>query len=335
MLETISSGIILYKLCSDLILKKKAKVLYIPTGEFLQLYTVSFLLKKRFPKVNVVLDVLNYGILDKSYKIYFLRLQKNGIGLFRSIAITSAIFITHSFMKFTISYADYIMTVSKDFVVKIKKDYKKDTIDFTPSGVNKPRVNMAKKDKSYLGVYIGRMTLEKGIFDVLSTWQDVIKKSPDARLALAGYADPVMTDAIHDEIKKKGIEENVTFLGDVTEKKKDRLLRESSLFIHLAHREPLFPVITILEGFSYGLPAIVYKMPVLSSSIAQFGFSKESMYIVENGNVKEAAKKIISYEKLSKDQREKKFKSAIHNASLFSWDVIAKKEFSVIQKFLT
>lgn len=333
LLETISSTIILYNISASLIKNNDTKVLYFPTGEFLQLYIASFFLKKRYPHVKVVLDILNYGILDKDYKTYFYRLRKNNSGLIRSIVITVTIWFSHTLMKHTIAHADYIFTVSREFKNRIKKDYKKESINFTPSGVEMPNKSTNKNFK-YQGLYIGRMTLEKGVYDVINAWEYVIQKNPKASLALAGYADDVTKTSILNKIKEHSLEKNVVFMGDITEEKKKDLLSKSELFLHLAHREPLFPVITILEGWSYGLPTVFYDMSVYHSADKEFKFSKLCLYPITNGDIFASAKAVTSYLNLSSDKKETKRKSAIENASSFSWDVIAKKEWDVIQNLI-
>ncbi len=329
LLETISSTIILYQQSAKLIKSNGAKVLYFPTGEFLQLYIVSLLLKIRFSHIKVILDILNYGILDKNYSTYFNRLKKSETGFIRSVVITVTIWFSHTLMKYTIRHADYIFTVSREFQNKIKRDYHKSTISFTPSGVEVPRLKK-KKIAKFLSIYIGRMTVEKGIYEVISTWNEVVKVIPSAKLALGGYADAVTKAAILKELQEKSIKNNVTFLGDVTEEKKAELLEDSELFIHLAHREPLFPVITILEGWSYGLPTIFYDMSVYESALKEFRFSTNCLYAVKNQSVLQAAKAIVNYTKIPIKEKEKLQKSAKANAAMFSWDVIAKKEWDII-----
>ncbi len=331
-LETISSTIILFNICSKLA-KVGTKVFYFPMGEFTQLYLVSLLLKKRYPQVKVVIDVLNYGILDKSYKTYFLSLKKKGLGFIRAFVTTATIFFSVFLMKHTISSADYVFTVSEDFVKKIKKDYKKNTIDYTPSGVNVPK-SLPSSKKEYLGIYIGRHTVEKGIFDVLAMWSEVVGEKSDALLVLAGHADATIHEAIQQEVDKRGLKKNVIVCGDISEKKKTELLSKSEVFIHLAHQEPLFPVITILEAFSYGLPAVFYDMNVFQSAKKTFSLSGKSMYVIENGNIQKAAEAILSYSHLSAVAKKEKTIEAVDIARKFSWDTIAKKEFAVVQSLI-
>jgi glycosyltransferase involved in cell wall biosynthesis len=248
--------------------------------------------------------------------------------------ITSLIFFSYHLNKWTIGHADYVFTVSNALVTKIKKDYKKDTINYTPSGVENDFPIPQGVEKKYLGVFIGRMTMEKGIFEVLHTWADVMKQLPQAQLALAGYADTTMKKTLETEIEKLGLKQHITYFGDVTEEKKKELLSQSHLFLHLARLEPLFPVITILEGFSFGLPAILYDMPVLQETVKELDLPTNCMYTVENGSAVKAAESIVLYTKLSKEEQSQLQRNAKAFADKFDWNTIAHKEFSVISRFV-
>jgi hypothetical protein len=65
LLEVISSMYTLFTITNTLVKKHNIKVFYFPIGEFLQLYILSVLLKMRFPHIPIVIDILNYGILDR------------------------------------------------------------------------------------------------------------------------------------------------------------------------------------------------------------------------------------------------------------------------------
>ncbi len=334
LLETISSTVILYTKSAELIKKNNIRVLYFPTGEFLQLYTVSYLIKLRYPGVKVILDILNYGILDKNYQSYFKRLQKSGIGLVRAVVITITIWFSHMLMKYTIRHADYIFTVSREFMERIKKDYQKESINFTPSGVSLPGKQHFDKPKHYLGIYIGRMTVEKGIFELIAVWEKVVKQNKDAKLLLGGFADEAAKNAIKKDIIEKNLEKSITFIDSVSDELKSKLLSDSELFIHLAHREPLFPVITILEGWAHGLPTVFYDMSVYDSALKEFNFSTECLYPVANLNKSKAAELILAYSNLDEKTKATIQNNALKNAAMFSWDRIAKQEWDVINELI-
>ena len=134
-------------------------------------------------------------------------------------------------------------------------------------------------------------------------------------------------------IRQYKLDANVDLFGPVTEEKKNLTLSQSQLFLHLAKYEPLFPVIGILEGFSHGLPAIVYDMPVVSSQIEDLKL-KDFMYIVKNEDKEGVTNKILEYNLLSKSKKSELSQKAKKFAGLFDWNQIAKKEFIIINSFI-
>ena len=328
LLENLTSGLILYKKIRKIMQTSEVKVLYVPIAEFRHLYLPAYFLKKRFKHTKLVVDILNYEIPDKSAFEYFQKLRKTGRGIISSVAIVLDCLSAKFVLSRTIKLADYVFTVSPELVEKINQSYQKKTIAYTPSGVNIEQ-NQKQVKKKYLGVYIGRMTLQKGIFDVLRTWKLVVQKQPSAKLALAGQVDPNTLETVHKTVRGLGLEKLVTVFGQVTEENKNKILSESELFLHLASYEPLFPVIGILEGSSFGLPAVIYDMDVVASQKKELT-KRNSVYIVRNGNIGEAAKKVLAYSKAGNAEKKALSKDARYYASLFDWDLIAKKEWTVI-----
>src|SRR3989344_759530 len=254
MLENITTAWIVYFTAKKLIRQYKPKVLYVPIGEFFHLYLPAIILKLQFPQIRLVVDILNFEIPDKSVFTYYQKLRKSGQSIIRSILTIYATLQSTFLIKRTVNLVDYIFTVSPDLISALKKYYRKESIDFTPSGV----------DSSF--------PLPK--------------------------------------VKKK-------------------FLAASQLFLHVARYEPLFPVIGILEGLSFGLPAIVYNMKVVSS---QQNILKKwkCLYIIENGSTKEVVKKIQEYYKSTQKTKNLLSLEAKKFANLYDWDKIAKKEFGII-----
>ncbi len=334
LLETLFAGIIIYAKAKKLIETKGIKVLYVPIGEFCHLYLPAIILKKKFPHIRLIVDILNYEIPDQNAFVYYKRLRKNGQGILRALAIVLNGTVNSYIRRKSITAADYIFTVSPDLVVKIKKDYKKNTIDFTPSGVNLPSSHIYHAKRKYLGVYVGRMNVEKGVVEIIHTWAEVVKKLPDAKVALAGVIDNNFLKFIDREIKRLDLKKNVIVFGQVSEKQKSEILSQSHLFLHLAKYEPLFPVIGILEGLSFGCSAIIYNMKVVSSQLNQLKKWK-CLFIMKNMITKELAEKIIEYDQYSQEIKKLLFNEAKKFANLFDWDNIADKEFNVINNLMS
>lgn len=327
--EIISTGFIIYKKAKQIIKEKKINVIYVPIGEFRHLYLPAYFLKRKFPHLKVVVDILNFEIPEKTLFLFYKKLRKNNVGIFRSLAIMFD-FLSHQFIiSKTINFADYVFTVSPELIKVLKNYYHKDSIDFTPSGVNNSLSLDFSIEKKYLGAYMGRMNMEKGVINVINVWKKVVEKIPEAKLALAGVISDDFKKIITKLIKENKLDTNIDLFGSVTEEKKSQILSQSQIFLHLAKYEPLFPVIGILEGFSHGLPAIVYDMPVVSSQIENLK-SKDFLYIVKNGDRKGVAGKILEYNLLSQNRKRELSQKAKKFTDLFDWDQIAKKEFKII-----
>ncbi len=333
LLEIISTGFIIYRKAKQIIKEKGIKVIYVPIGEFRHLYLPAYFLKKKFPHLKVIVDILNFEIPEKTLFLFYKKLRKNNIGIFQSLAIMFD-FLTHQFIiSKTINFADYVFTVSPELVRVLKKYYHKNTIDFTPSGVDNSFPLNFSVQKKYLGVYVGRMNMEKGLINVINVWKKVVEKIPKAKLALAGVIGEDFKKIITKLIKQYKLDVNVDLFGPVTEEKKNQILSQSQLFLHLAKYEPLFPVIGILEGFSHGLPAIVYDMPVVSSQIKNLKL-KNFIFITKNGDREEVVSKILKYNLFSQNKKSNLSQKAKKFAGLFDWGQIAKKEFIIINSFI-
>lgn len=331
LLETIFASFFLFIKSIKLIRKYKIKLIYVPVGEFPQLYLSAILLRMLFPKTRLVVDILNYE-LPESTKNYFNNLRKNGVGLFRSLVIITMFYFGLILTNTTLGVIDYIFTVSPELVDRIKRNYKKSTIDFTPSGVNSLPTSLFAYPKKYLGVYVGRMTIQKGIMDVIDVWSYVKKTNPKAKLALAGAVDSVLDVEIRKKIKQLQLTSNIDFFGRVTEEEKFKILSDSQVFLHLAKYEPLFPVIGILEGYAAGCPSIIYKSELISQR--ELTKNRKFIFQAENGNVLQAAIFINDYIKLSLVDKKILFKESKDYANNFDWGKIAEKEFNVWQKLI-
>lgn len=329
-LETIASGFVIYTVAKRIISDKKINVIYVPIGEFPQLYIPGLFLKYRFPDIKLVVDILNYEIPDSSPSKFFSKLMQNRMGIFRSSITLGMFYLGYWITNATMKYIDYIFTVSPDLVKKIKKSYKKNSIDFTPSGVDNNFSLKKVRNKIYTGVYLGRITTQKGIFELLSVWEEVVKQKNDAKLAIMGSIDDKHKEALIHEIKKKKLQKQIDIFYNVSEKQKRDILSKSHLFLHLAVYEPLFPVIGILEGLSFGLPVIVYDMPVISSQKKEL-LQHRGIKIIKNLDTKKVAETVISYLKLDTVSKEKLATSAKKYANYYDWNSIAEKEFRVIE----
>lgn len=134
-------------------------------------------------------------------------------------------------------------------------------------------------------LWIGRISPEKNPIDALKIMRTVIDLGCNAVLHVVGKAD---SEEYYKKFKQQieilELDDYVVLHGfhkDVHE-----FYRNASVYLHTSEFEG-FPM-TFVESKAYGLPAVVYKIPNLD--MIQ---NPQGMYVVEQNNVMEAAKKIV------------------------------------------
>lgn len=315
--------------------KNQYHVIYGPTGDNLHIFLAGILLKWMFPDKKLLLDILNLEMPEGSVKNYFRNFRKNKVSFFDSFLRTYYLAFLLFIERLLIKNCDFVVTVSPYMKNIIAKYFPIRKIDFTPSGVSIPsNISNKNKNKNTInGIYIGRHTKDKGIFDLVKVWERVSKKIPDSKLITAGAFQKEIKILLDNEIKSKKLESNIRIEGMVSEEEKWNLLSQSKYFLHLAYFEPLVPVITILEALASGLPVVMYD----TKAVDDYPFLRKSkaIHIVRNKDINEATRAILYLEKLQKKEYEEISHEARNIAKKFNWKDISKKEIKVINMLLS
>jgi len=207
LMERIYSAVAIYKITKKNIIHSKINLIYLPFGELLHLYIPVMLLKKRYPHIKIVVDILNFENIKTDLISQINKFRKEKLNLVNSIIFSFVHTISYTVLKKTINEIDYIFTVSPELVNSIKKIYKKNSIDFTPSGISIPKYQDLKK--KYLGIYVGRITEQKGMYHLLNTWSSVVKSISDAKLAIVGAVNKSNYELMIKEIKMRKLTNNI------------------------------------------------------------------------------------------------------------------------------
>lgn len=146
-------------------------------------------------------------------------------------------------------------------------------------------------------LYIGRLSTEKGLFDLLDAFCRVRGKNTEATLYLAG------SGSIEQELRQRaralGIESAVTFLGTKTPEEIGRLLMDSAAMILPSYREPWGLVVN--EALSFGCPVVVSDVCGCVPELVRDGITG---YSFRAGDVDGLARAMLNAAILSKDRRE-------------------------------
>ncbi|NTV70811.1 MAG: glycosyltransferase family 4 protein [Azonexaceae bacterium] len=111
-------------------------------------------------------------------------------------------------------------------------------------------------------VFLGRLEKDKGVYDLLAAFADVVRVFPCARLVLCGNGE---LDVCQRRAADLGITDKVVFPGWVVGEEKQRLLRESDVFVLPSHIEGL--PISMLEAMSFGLPVVICPVGSIPETI--------------------------------------------------------------------
>jgi glycosyltransferase involved in cell wall biosynthesis len=104
-------------------------------------------------------------------------------------------------------------------------------------------------------LFLGHLSAEKGVYDLIHAMRDVAAIFPDARLLLCGDGD---LEAINKTIKSLGLSDVIEVLGWVDQEKRGELLVTSTIFVLPSHAEGL--PMSILE-------AMVAELPVIATDV--------------------------------------------------------------------
>jgi glycosyltransferase involved in cell wall biosynthesis len=125
---------------------------------------------------------------------------------------------------------------------------------YDPENVlNEYRANPLKDSTSAKFLYVGRLSIEKGLDDLLEAFKQIRGKFPEMTLDLVG-AGPLQ-EKLSARVQSLGLEQSVKFLGPKNVNEIARLFVRSTALVLPSHSEPWGLVVN--ESLSYGCPVVV------------------------------------------------------------------------------
>tara|TARA_B100000963_G_C22640075_1_gene679931 strand:- start:4023 stop:5177 length:1155 start_codon:yes stop_codon:yes gene_type:complete len=132
----------------------------------------------------------------------------------------------------------------------------KQPIAIIPNGVELKINNLNNKNKKNIILFLSRIHPKKGIKELLYSWQNVIKSNSNWYLEIVGPDNEGYLEKMKNLSIKLNLK-NISFLGPLFDKNKEKKFLESKLFVLPSHSENFGMVIA--EALSYGLPVITTK----------------------------------------------------------------------------
>jgi glycosyltransferase involved in cell wall biosynthesis len=238
-----------------------------------------------------------------------------------SLVKALAVYITLSLVKRT----DAIIAVS-DFTSKIlrRNGVSKSRISVSGNAVDFDFISKIGPCESEVfdGIFVGRISKEKGIFDLVEVWKKVVEKRDNARLLIIGNG--VELTPLKKEIAEAKLERNILIQGRCSDIELYSLLKSSKVFIFPSLFEGWG--IAVAEALACGLSVVAYDIPALREI---FGFCK-NVFLVPVGEVDKITQKVL--EVLS---TENESEISMSYAKKFEWKKVAAADAESIANFIS
>lgn len=174
--------------------------------------------------------------------------------------------------------------------------------------------------KSYHGVFVGRISREKGVFSLIGAWQKVLEAMPHARLVMIGSG--VDLTEVKKTIRNLGLEKNVFVLGPCRDNEMYLKIKASKVFVFPSLLEGWG--LAVAEALACGLPAICYDI----SAIREIFGECKSVFLVPVGDVDKFASAIVHVLKMDLGELERISKDYVKD---FSWNRVASRDLEIIE----
>jgi len=187
--------------------------------------------------------------------------------------------------------ADVIIAISRRIEGQLRRfGFKEEQVVYLPNGTDVQRFSPCIDKQrlrrqlgiqaEYMAVYVGRLSPEKGVYDLLHAWSSVCRAYPNAVLCIVG--DGVLREGIQALVRADGwLKSAVHFTGTVPNV--EQYLAAADCCISPSLEEGLSN--TVLEAMSAGLPVVSTRVSG-AEDLIQDG---ENGYLVGVGNSEELA----------------------------------------------
>ncbi len=165
-------------------------------------------------------------------------------------------------------YKNTIFITASDSTKKdlISFGIKKSNIYVIHHGVSVVKFKKNKKEKNPTIMYLGRLSRDKGMEDVLKTFELLYKKNKNYSFWVVGKGETKEYEKkIKKKVEKAYFKKKIKFLGHIDEKKKFELLSKAHILVNPSKREG-WGLVNI-EANIAGTPVVAYKSAGLVDSV--------------------------------------------------------------------
>lgn len=246
------------------------------TGDFICNTLPAWILKRRKPNIKVLANFYHRNPVPRD------RFGNNNIVSYFSRLLQE---ISLKIIK-RIAYKVFVL--SKIGAQELRKDgFPQSQIVISGAGINIVKQKPARAKKRDQIVFIGRMNVTKGAFDLIDIFYLVNLVKPDLELIMIGGTSAEDLKKLNELVRQYKLEGKVNYLGFVSEEVKNQILSESKALV-LPSKEEGFGIV-VMEALAHNTPVICYDLPALKAIFSKY----KSVNFVKSFMKAEFADKII------------------------------------------
>ena len=157
------------------------------------------------------------------------------------------------------------ITISKSTEEDLRRLGFDSQITIVPIGIEHISFVQPPKAPTPTFLYVGQLAPSKRIADMIQALAQFRAATGSGRLWLVGSGSDRYRRSLSECATRLGVQNDVVFLGHVTEEEKHRLMAEAHILLMTSVREGWGLVVT--EANACGTPAVVYDVPGLRDSV--------------------------------------------------------------------
>ncbi|HIE14398.1 TPA: glycosyltransferase family 1 protein [Candidatus Bathyarchaeota archaeon] len=180
------------------------------------------------------------------------------------------------------------------------------------------------EEKIYDAVFVGRISREKGVYNLLNVWLKIAGFRSASRLIMIG-SGPEIND-VKKSMSKLGLNKNVILRGPCPDSQMYAIMKASKLFVLPSIFEGWG--LAVAEALACGLPVVCYDIPSLREV---FGRCK-SVFFVPVNDLEALRSTILSL--LKRTDFNDLAEEARSYVERFSWEAVAEKDLEIIKNIL-
>ena len=200
---------------------------------------------------DVPLVVTNHGLLSQTAPGWVQRLFIPTVG------------------RFTFNAADRILCYTDADRSRLESRGIQTPIEVITNGIDCQRFTPGRESATRQLLFVGRLTDAKGLPTLLDAVERLAADYPDLTLRVVG--DGPGRERYERECRRRGIEDRVEFVGDVSYASMPQYYRESTVFVLPSDAEGLPR--TMLEAMACETPVVTSSLPQLESVVDGAGFT--------------------------------------------------------------